>query len=131
MNIEILTTNNVWMMVCTALVFFMHLGFSLLEIGLTRQKNTINILFKNFFVITAGLLIYCFVGFNLMYPVEDRFTVDRVIPAEFNRCVIFPGTLFHQVQQVVDKSEIRLSVYIGFQKQEGKADGPRIFEVIK
>ena len=68
MNIEILTTNNVWMMVCTALVFFMHLGFSLLEIGLTRQKNTINILFKNFFVITAGLLIYCFVGFNLMYP---------------------------------------------------------------
>ena len=49
---ELLTTNNVWMMICTALVFFMHLGFSFLEIGLTRQKNTINILFKNFFVIT-------------------------------------------------------------------------------
>jgi Amt family ammonium transporter len=68
METTILTINNVWMMVCTALVFFMHLGFSFLEIGLTRQKNTINILFKNFFVITVGLLLYCLVGFNLMYP---------------------------------------------------------------
>ena len=67
---ELLTSNNVWMMICTALVFFMHLGFSFLEIGLTRQKNTINILFKNFFVITMGLLVYCGFGFNLMYPGE-------------------------------------------------------------
>ena len=67
---ELLTTNNVWMMFCTALVFFMHLGFSLLEVGLTRQKNTINILFKNFFVITMGLIVYCAFGFNLMYPGE-------------------------------------------------------------
>jgi Amt family ammonium transporter len=65
---ELLTTNNVWMMVCTFLVFFMHLGFSFLEIGLTQQKNTVNILFKNFFVITAGILIYYLVGFNIMYP---------------------------------------------------------------
>lgn len=68
MNQDLLTTNNVWMMICTALVFFMHLGFSLLEIGLTRQKNTINILFKNIFIICAGLLLYYVVGFNLMYP---------------------------------------------------------------
>jgi Amt family ammonium transporter len=65
---ELLTTNNVWMMICTALVFFMHLGFAFLEIGLTRQKNTINILFKNIFIICIGLLLYCLVGFNLMYP---------------------------------------------------------------
>lgn len=62
------TANNVWMMVCTALVFFMHTGFAFLEIGLTRQKNTINILFKNIFIITVGLLLYYIVGFNLMYP---------------------------------------------------------------
>ena len=76
---ELLTVNNVWMMVCTALVFFMHLGFSFLEIGLTRQKNTINILFKNFFVITAGLIIYCLIGFNLMYPGE--WIIEGVIGA--------------------------------------------------
>ncbi|CDF78027.1 ammonium transporter [Formosa agariphila KMM 3901] len=67
---EGLTINNVWMMVCTALVFFMHLGFAFLEIGLTRQKNTLNILFKNIFIICIGLLLYCLVGFNLMYPGE-------------------------------------------------------------
>ncbi len=65
---ELLTINNVWMMICTALVFFMHLGFAFLEIGLTRQKNTINILFKNIFIVTVGLLLYSIVGFNLMYP---------------------------------------------------------------
>ena len=72
---EFLTTNNVWMMICTALVFFMHLGFAFLEIGLTRQKNTLNILFKNIFIITVGLLLYCLVGFNLMYP---GFTEDSL-----------------------------------------------------
>lgn len=55
-------------MICTALVFFMHLGFSLLEVGLTRQKNAINILFKNVFIICTGLLVYSLIGFNLMYP---------------------------------------------------------------
>ncbi len=65
---DLLTTNNIWMMICTALVFFMHLGFSLLEVGLTRQKNAINILFKNVFIICIGLLIYSLIGFNLMYP---------------------------------------------------------------
>ncbi len=68
METAIFTANNIWMMVCTALVFFMHLGFSFLEIGLTRQKNTINILFKNVFIICVGLLLYYIGGFNLMYP---------------------------------------------------------------
>ena len=62
-------------MICTALVFFMHLGFAFLEIGLTRQKNALNILFKNIFIITVGLLLYCLVGFNLMYP---GFTEDAI-----------------------------------------------------
>jgi Amt family ammonium transporter len=65
---EQLTANNVWMMVCTALVFLMHFGFAFLEIGLTREKNTINVLFKNIFIITSGLLLYYLVGFGLMYP---------------------------------------------------------------
>ena len=60
--------NNVWMMVATALVFIMHLGFASVESGLTRAKNTTNILFKNVFVICSGLLTYYLVGFNLMYP---------------------------------------------------------------
>jgi Amt family ammonium transporter len=68
MDAGLFTANNVWMMICTGLVFFMHLGFSLLEIGLTREKNTINILFKNLFILCTGLLMYYIGGFNLMYP---------------------------------------------------------------
>ncbi len=68
MDAGLFTANNIWMMICTALVFFMHTGFAFLEIGLTRQKNTINILFKNIFIITVGLLMYYIGGFNLMYP---------------------------------------------------------------
>ncbi len=60
--------NNAWMMLCAGLVFIMHLGFATLESGLTRAKNTTNILFKNTFVVAAGILTYALVGFNLMYP---------------------------------------------------------------
>ncbi|MCF7567370.1 ammonium transporter [Sabulilitoribacter arenilitoris] len=74
------TANNVWMMVCTALVFFMHTGFAFLEIGLTRQKNTINILFKNIFIITVGLLLYYLIGFNLMYPGEFNGYLGSIVP---------------------------------------------------
>ena len=60
--------NNTWMMVATFLVFVMHLGFATLESGLTRAKNTVNILFKNTMIISIGLLTYALGGFNLMYP---------------------------------------------------------------
>jgi len=76
MDAGLFTANNVWMMVCTALVFFMHMGFSFLEIGLTRQKNTINILFKNVFIICVGLLLYYIGGFNLMYPASEDALVN-------------------------------------------------------
>lgn len=73
--------------------------------------------------LTKDILIFLWFGnpyFNDdgggFYLGEDDPTL---IDHKFNRCVIFPGTLFHEIQKVVDKSEIRLSVYIGFQKQEG------------
>lgn len=62
------TVNNTWMLLATFLVFIMHLGFSTLESGLTRAKNTVNILFKNVMILSIGLLTYAFCGFNLMYP---------------------------------------------------------------
>lgn len=60
--------NNTWMLIATFLVFIMHLGFASLEAGLTRAKNTVNILFKNTAIISIGILTYAFIGFNLMYP---------------------------------------------------------------
>lgn len=60
--------NNLWIMIAGMLVFIMHLGFATLESGLTRSKNTVNILFKNTMIICIGLLTYGVIGFNLMYP---------------------------------------------------------------
>lgn len=65
---ELFTTNNTWMLVSTFLVFIMHLGFATVESGLTRAKNTTNILFKNTAIPAIGLLTYALCGFNLMYP---------------------------------------------------------------
>jgi len=65
---EMFTINNVWMMVSIFLVFIMHLGFGTLEAGLTRSKNTINIMFKNVMIVSIGLLTYTLLGFNIMYP---------------------------------------------------------------
>jgi len=64
------TANNSWMMLAAALVFIMHLGFAMVETGLTRAKNTVNILFKNTFIVCIGILTYYVCGFNLMYPGE-------------------------------------------------------------
>ncbi len=59
------------MLVATCLVFLMHLGFATLEAGFVQKKNVVNILFKNAMIISIGLLTYCAIGFNLMYPGED------------------------------------------------------------
>lgn len=62
------TVNNLWILISAALVFIMHLGFATLESGLCQQKNTVNILFKNCFIIAMGVLTYYFIGFNTHYP---------------------------------------------------------------
>ena len=62
--------DNLWMLVATFLVFVMHLGFATLETGLTRAKNSVNILFKNTLIVAIGILTYTLIGFNLMYPGE-------------------------------------------------------------
>ena len=60
--------DNLWVLIAGGLVFIMHLGFATLESGLTRAKNTVNILFKNTMIICIGLLTYGLCGFALMYP---------------------------------------------------------------
>lgn len=67
-DMNLLTANNIWMMLSTALVFIMHLGFAGVETGFTQSKNTVNVLFKNTITPLIGILTYAFWGFNLMYP---------------------------------------------------------------
>jgi len=65
------TVNNLWILIAAALVFLMHLGFSAVETGLTQSKNTVNILFKNVFIVCMGVLAYALWGFNSMYPGDN------------------------------------------------------------
>ena len=60
----------VWLLLSGALVFLMHAGFSLVEIGLTRTKNTANILMKNFMTICLGTIVYWVVGWGIMYGAD-------------------------------------------------------------
>jgi len=65
---DFFTTSMLWTVIAAALVFIMHLGFATLESGLTQQKNAVNIMFKNVFIISIGLISYAVIGFNTHYP---------------------------------------------------------------
>ena len=62
------TVNNLWLLLSAALVFIMHLGFCSVESGMCQKKNTVNIIFKNVFIVCIGALGYMAWGFNAMYP---------------------------------------------------------------
>ena len=91
--------DTVWTLLAAMLVFFMQPGFALVEAGLTRSKNTANILMKNFCDFMAGTILYWLIGFGLMFHGFDfgaflfhgnyldgdgiwRMSEDATIPAE-------------------------------------------------
>lgn len=57
----------IWMVIAAALVFFMQAGFAMVEVGLTRSKNTANILMKNIMDFCIGSMAFFFIGWGLMY----------------------------------------------------------------
>ncbi len=56
-----------WTLLGAAMVFFMQAGFSLCEAGLTRAKNTGNILMKNLMDFCIGTPAFWLVGFGMMF----------------------------------------------------------------
>ena len=60
-------TTVIWVLVGAALVYFMQAGFALCEAGLTRAKNTGNILMKNMMDFCIGTPCFWLVGFGLMF----------------------------------------------------------------
>jgi len=59
--------DTVWVLTATALVFFMQLGFALLEGGAVRAKNTVNVVMKNYTDMCVGGLAFIAVGYGLMF----------------------------------------------------------------
>ncbi|MBF01856.1 MAG: ammonium transporter [Flavobacterium sp.] len=56
-----------WILIAGVLVFLMQAGFTLVEAGFTRSKNTINIIMKNVMDLCIGSLGFWAIGYTLMY----------------------------------------------------------------
>ncbi len=59
--------DTVWTLLAGVLVFFMHMGFSMLEAGFCRAKNVVAVLSKNVIVFAVGSLAFLIVGWGLMF----------------------------------------------------------------
>ena len=59
--------NFVWTMIAAGLVFFMQMGFLLLEAGLVRAKNAVNVAQKNLLDFTVSSLLFGAIGFAFMF----------------------------------------------------------------
>ena len=78
--------NTIWVLVGTALVFFMQAGFSLCEAGFTRAKNTGNILMKNLMDFCIGTPCFWLVGFGIMFGSGTALfgTIDPLILGDYS-----------------------------------------------
>jgi Amt family ammonium transporter len=75
-----------YFLVSGALVMWMAAGFSMLEAGMVRAKNTAEILTKNIALFAIACIMYMVIGYNIMYPDGG----NGVIPA-LNLSFMFGG----------------------------------------
>ena len=66
-------TDTVWIAIAAALVFFMQVGFALLEVGSVSIRNTKNTLFKNLLDVCCGAATFFLVGYGLAYGEGNGF----------------------------------------------------------
>jgi len=83
-------TTMIWLVMSAALVFFMQAGFAMVEVGLTRPKNSANILMKNLMDFSVGAAAFFLVGWGLMYGADQsgifggsEFALSGVDPADW------------------------------------------------
>ena len=59
--------DTIWLLISGAFVMWMAAGFTMLEAGLVRSKNTTAILTKNITLYSVACIAFYLVGYNLMY----------------------------------------------------------------
>lgn len=92
-------TDMLWLVVAGALVFFMQAGFALLESGMSRAKNAINVIMKNYCDTCFGAVAFWAIGFGLMFGANptgwigtDHFFVHGAAEADYG--MLFFQTMF-------------------------------------
>ncbi|NOX43778.1 MAG: ammonium transporter [Gammaproteobacteria bacterium] len=93
--------DTIWVVTAGALVFFMQAGFALLEGGMVRSKNTVNVVMKNYTDMCFGALVFWMFGYGLMFGANpsgwigtDHFFLggEETNPKEFT--MLFFQTMF-------------------------------------
>jgi len=89
----------VWITVAAALVFFMQAGFALLEAGMSRSKNAINVVMKNYTDACVGSIVFWLFGFGLMFGSNTTglYGSDHFLPtwaSPFDNAYILFQTMF-------------------------------------
>ncbi len=87
-----------WLAFCCSLVLFMQPGFALVESGLSRAKNSINVIMKNFADICIGSLAFWALGYGLMFGTNSTglFGTDQFFVQASD-----PGTMLDIVYQLL------------------------------
>lgn len=75
--------NEVWILVSAGMIFFMQVGFALVECGSVRKKNASTILVKNIYTILVGVITYWTVGYGLSFNVAGSATLIGNRPENF------------------------------------------------
>jgi len=83
-----------WVLIASVLVFLMHAGFAMVEVGFTQSKNAVNIIMKNFVTVSIGVLSFFFVGYGVMYGADVAGIIGIDMFALVNRPVEIAGISF-------------------------------------
>lgn len=92
--------NTCWILLGSALIFFMQAGFAMVETGFTRAKNAGNIIMKNLMDFCLGTPLFWFIGFGLMFGSGNGivgtidFFADGVVGDGYNWATLIFQTMF-------------------------------------
>ena len=100
------STDMLWLVTAGALVFFMQAGFAFLESGMSRSKNTVNVIMKNYCDMCFGAVAFWMLGYGLMFGANPTgwlgttgFALHKVPESEY-------GMLFFQMMFAATSANI-------------------------
>lgn len=108
--------DTIWVLLAGMLVFFMNLGFAMVESGFCRSKNTVNILSKNFIVFAISSLAFWAIGWGLMFGDGNGFMGTQglfFLGGEDNSPM--PGELYKGVYSSISWATVPLLAKFFFQ----------------
>jgi ammonium transporter, Amt family len=82
--------NTIWVVIAGVLVFLMQAGFAMLETGMARAKNAVNVMMKNYMDLCVGSLLFWAIGYGIMFGENpsgwfgiDHFAMSRASDWDF------------------------------------------------